>query len=374
MRLILMRNLWLFLPLSIPFFITGCMQKPSPTSKPTTQQEITQAPQEESIILIEDDFVAQELKIAMILPHKTIGRYAQSTSTAVFSYLLSRQDPFVFKTFTVTDESKESMQTALKKIEDEGFNFLIAPVTLKGAKALVETESQLQIYLPTIHHHDIDSNSSNIYYGAIDYQAQIDAVMPLSSFPLVIMYDKSPKGEKLMEMSKESYIKTQLTPQSQKYKKIYTYAVAKKRSSLQNIFEDNEEIQNGSFFLNTPFIKSTMILSQLSLYDITTDNVLSTQINYDPLLFSMTQVRDRKHLYIANSITHRDEALLQANAILSNDINHDWINYSTTVGADLFHHLMTGHARSYNLNIQEQQVHYPIEILKATQSRFEKVN
>ncbi len=368
----MMRYQWLFLPLSIPFFITGCMQKPS--SAPVTKQQTIQSPSEEIITLLEDDFVAQELKIAMILPHRTIGRYAQSTSTALFAYLLSRHDPFVFKTFSIEDESQKTMQTALKKIEDEGFNFLIAPVTLKGAKTLVATDSTLNIYLPTIHTHELETDNKKIYYGAIDYQAQIDTLMPLSSFPLVIMYDKSPKGKKLMEMTKESYIKSQLTPRNQKYKKIYTYGISKKRTSLQNILEENEAIKNGSFFLNTPFIKSTMILSQLSLYDLNADNVLSTQINYDPLLFSMTQIKDREHLYIANSITHRDEALIQANAILSNDINHDWINYSTTVGADLFHHLMTGHARSYNLSIYEQQIHYPIEVLKATRSRFEKIN
>ena len=369
-----MRYQWLFLPLSLPFFITGCMQKPYPASKPITQQERMQAPQEETITLIEDDFIAQELKIAMILPHKTIGRYAQSTSTALFSYLLSRQEPFVFKTFTVEDESQKTLQTALKKIEKEGFHFLIAPVTLKGAKVLVDLESPLKIYLPTIHTHEIQSGNTNIYYGAIDYQAQIDALMPLSGFPLVIMYDKSLKGEKLMEMTKESYIKTQIRPEDQKYKKIYTYGISKKRTSLQNILEENDTIQKGTFFLNTPFIKSTMILSQLSLYDIDADNVLSTQINYDPLLFSMTQLKDRDHLYLANSITHRNAELIQANAILSNDIDHDWINYSTTVGADLFYHLMTGQTRRYNLYVHEKQVRYPVEILKATKSRFERVN
>lgn len=367
-----MRYLWLILPLSLPFLVTGCMQKPIPTSGSVAQEEYVQERNETSLLL-EDDFVAQDLKIAMILPYKTIGRYAQSTSTAVFAYLLSHNDPFVFKTFTVQDESPEAMQTALQKIEKEGFNFLIAPVTLKGAQSIIEAKPKMQVYLPTIHQGDLEVDLSNVYYGAIDYQAQIDALMPLSSFPLVIMYDKSAKGEKLMEMTKKSYIKTQLTPESQKYKKIYTYAIDKHRSSLESILEDNAAIESGTYVLNTPFIKSTMILSQLSLYDINADNVLSTQINYDPLLFSMTQVRDRSRLYIANSITIRDEQLLQANAILSNDIDHDWINYSTTVGIDLFHHLMTGHARSYGLTIQDQQVHYPIEILKATESRFEKV-
>ena len=364
-----MRYLWLVLPLSLPFLVTGCMQKPIPASEAVIQEERTQT-LNETLPLLEDDFVAQELKIAMILPHKRIGRYAQSTSTAVFAYLLSHKDPFVFKTFTVEDESPKAMHRALQRIEKEGFNFLIAPVTLKGAKSIIYAKPKMQVYLPTIHQGDLEVDLSNIYYGAIDYQAQIDALMPLSSFPLVIMYDKSAKGEKLMEMTKESYIKTQ---KNQKYKKIYTYAIDKHRSSLESILEGNAAIESGTYVLNTPFIKSTMILSQLSLYDINADNVLSTQINYDPLLFSMTQVRDRSRLYIANSITMRDEQLLQANAILSNDIDHDWINYSTTVGIDLFHHLMTGHARSYDLNIQDQQVHYPIEILKATESRFESV-
>ena len=79
-------------------------------------------------------------------------------------------------------------------------------------------------------------------------------------------------------------------------------------------------------------------MSQLTLYDANATNILSTQINYDPLLFSMTQYKDRKTMIIANSITSQNNVFIETNSLLGNDIVYDWINYTTTIGVDYFMH------------------------------------
>ncbi len=339
-----------------------------------------------------NEMIEEELKIAMILPYKLIGRYAYSTSNAVFAYLLTRNHPFVLKNFQIDNESPEELARILETIKEEGFSYVIAPLTPRGATTLVEQEDELNIYFPTINKNDLNTSAENIYFGAIDYKAQIDRLTPKSTSPLVILYDKSAKGKKLYAQTKESYLNNDLkfqksrrravfkklnevySPRMEKTKKrVIAYGIDRKTSNLKWHLEGNKKIQFGSFFLNTPVIKSTMILSQFTSYDTNVTNILSTQINYDPLIFSMTQTQDRDNMLIANSININNNTLIEANSLLSNDIVYDWINYASTVGADFFYHQITHTERTYQLPMVDNQVLYPISIVKPSGSRFKVV-
>jgi len=321
-----------------------------------------------TVTVVEEE---EELKIAMILPNKTIGRYAHTTSTAVFAYMLTREHPYKLKTFQISSESPDEIMQVLQEIKAQHFQYVIAPMTLKGAQTIVKNEEELTIFFPTIHKSELSNMGRNIYCGAIDYKAQIKKLMPFTKAPLVVMYDKSLKGMRLLEMTKSSYLNESAL---RKNSEVLTYAVAKKRSNLKGYFNKNKKIQNSTFFLNTPLIKSAMILSQLSVYDVEVSNVLSTQINYDPLLLSMTQRKDRKNLYIANSISVQDDNLVQTNALLNNDIVYDWINYSSSIGVDYFYHKITGEERLYDLPVVNNQVIYPIAIVQPTKARFKVIN
>ena len=339
-----------------------------------------------------NSMMQDELKIAMILPYKLIGRYATSTSNAVFAYLLTRNHPFVLKNFQIEDESPEALNHVISQIKEEGFHYVIAPLTLKGASVITETEEDLNVYFPTINANDLNSTSENIYFGAIDYEAQIKRLTPRATSPLVIFYDKSAKGKKLYAQTKTSYLDNELPfqPSSRKAvykeldeaydpkseptkKRVIAYGIDRKTTNLKWHLEHNKKIQFGSFFLNTPVIKSTMILSQFTTYDTNVTNILSTQINYDPLLFSMTQKQDRDNIYIANSININNNTLIEANSLLSNDIVYDWINYASTVGADYFYHAITHTERTYQLPMVDNQIFYPISIVTPSGTRFEVV-
>ncbi len=339
-----------------------------------------------------NELIPEELRIAMILPYKRIGRYAYSTSNAVFAYLLSRNHEFELKNFQIEDESPEELARVLEEIKDQEFHYVIAPLTKSGADTLVAQEDELNIFFPTIHKDDLNTTSENIYFGAIDYKEQIKRLAHYSSSPLVVMYDKSAKGKKLYAQTKEvymdknvSFIKTsrekvykeldkeyssRLEPRK---KRVIAYGIDRKTTNFKWYLENNRKIQFGSFFLNTPVIKTTMLLSQLNTYDTNVTNVLSTQINYDPLIFSMTQEIDRKEMYIANSLNINNNTLIEANSLLSNDIVYDWINYASSVGADYFYHAITHTERTYQLPIVDNQVLYPISIVKPEGTRFKVI-
>ena len=338
------------------------------------------------------NLVKEELKIAMILPYKLIGRYAYSTSNAVFAYLLTRNHPFVLKNFQIDNESPEEIERVLDEIKEQEFHYVIAPLTPKGARAIVENEEELNVYFPTINKNDLNTSAENIYFGAIDYKAQIEKLSEQASSPLVVMYDKSAKGKKLYKQTKEVYMESELPfketgrkeffeereeeydPKLEpKKRKVIAYGIDRKTTNLKWHLKENKKIQFGTFFLNTPVIKSTMILSQLTTYDTNITNILSTQINYDPLMFSMTQKQDRDNMYIANSVNINNNILIEANSLLSNDIVYDWINYASTIGADYFYHAITNTERAYQLPMLDNQILYPISIVKPSGTRFEVV-
>ncbi len=320
------------------------------------------------------------LKIALLLPYRIIGRYANSTTNAVFAYMLTKNRDYAIKTYQIDDESPDTIEAALEQIAKEGFYYVIAPVTKEGAEAIADVNPDLTVYFPTINKKDLDTDSSLLYFGGIDYRAQIDTLLGEAVSPLVIFYDNSRLGQELHDYGKERFLRPEeetgtgffsSAPETETPPKVaYSYAIDARTSNLENELKENDKIQNASFMFNTPIVKSGMIMSQLTLYDINTTNILSTQINYDPLLFSITQYQDRKPMIIANSIGASDNVLIESNRLLNNDIVYDWINYATTVGTDLFFHMITRAERDYDVPLFDNQIEYPVSLVAPSYYRF----
>lgn len=335
-----------------------------------------------SILNLGSAILTQKIRIALLLPYKVIGRYASSTTNASFAYLIAKNHSFELKSYKVESESIEDIQKALQQISQDGFYYVIAPLTQKGANAIGEINPDINIFFPTINKKDITSTSSYLVYGGIDYQAQSDMLLKEAVSPLVIFYDKSSIGKKLSlyEENKFVYggidenlsieeIQAQVVDAN---KTVVKFSIPKRTTNLEKQLFENKDIVEGSFFINTPIVKTGMIMSQLTLYDTNATNVLSTQINYDPLILSMTQYEDRKSMIIANSITHNNNILVETNSLLGNDIVYDWINYTTTVGIDYFFNLATREDREYDIALEDNQMIYPIELLNPSKYRFIK--
>lgn len=305
-----------------------------------------------------------KIRVALLLPYKRIGKYASSTTNAVFVYLMTKGHPFELKSYKIQSEDMEDIATALAQIQDDGYAYVIAPLTNTGAQNLMILNSDLNIYLPTINKNSLEMTANNVTFGAIDYQAQSQMLMQEAVSPLVIFSDKSATGDKLSHYQEESF--ELLNPENETIK----YYLPRRKTNLEEYLKENEEVIEGSFMLNTPIIKSGMIMSQLTLYDANATNILSTQINYNPLVLSMTQYIDREHMVVANSIIEQNSVITEANALLNNDIVYDWINYTTTVGIDYFFNRITYEQREYNIPVVDQQLQYSIELLKPSISRF----
>ncbi|PLY14224.1 MAG: hypothetical protein C0628_04535 [Sulfurimonas sp.] len=317
-----------------------------------------------------------KIRIALLLPYKKIGRYAASTTNASFAYLMSKNHPYELKSYNIEDESHEEILTALIKIREDGFYHVIAPLTQTGEEIVSTINPDINIYFPTINKKDTNTTSNYLYYGGIDHRAQSDLLLKEALSPLIIFNDNSEIGQQLTYHQeykfKHKYSEDENTTLQRNNKNltVIKFSIPQRITNLEKQLKDNKKINAGSFFINTPIIKSGMILSQLTLYDTNATNVLSTQTNYNPLLLSMTQYQDRKNMIIANSITQNKDVLIETNSLLDNDIMYDWINYTTSVGIDYFSHLINGEKREYDIEIQENQMIYPIELLQPSFSRF----
>ncbi len=84
----------------------------------------------------------------------------------------------------------------------------------------------------------------------------------------------------------------------------------------------------------------------------------------------MTQPIDRENLVTANSISNSHREIADTNYLFNNDIVYDWINYSATIGTDLFYHLITGKPRIYSEPIENNQVIYTIHMMRSREREF----
>lgn len=304
----------------------------------------------------------EKINIAVLTPNKKIGKYAISTTKSIIAYLLSKNIRFHLKTFDIEDENYETLLDAVEKISDENFEFIIAPLTLEGAKNLSQIETDIKIYIPTINKNDIlEIENNSIIFGGIDYKAQIDNLLQFSSPKITIFYDSK---------SRLTYKLTNIVENESNVTDINIIEIKDEATNLKRYFYKNEDLNSSSIFLNTPIIKSSLILSQLTLYDIKPVSVLSTQINYNPLIFSLTQPIDRENLIIANSIHGKSHSLEEINSLINNDITFNWINYSTSIGIDYFFNKKSNQKRLFDENIENNQVIYFITTEKALYGRF----
>ncbi len=306
----------------------------------------------------------QNVKIALMVPKNVIGRYTISTTNTILSYLLGKKVNFNFELFNSNDETVENITNTIKKIENEGFDFVIAPYTLEGVKKLLSIDTNLIFYIPTINKSEVTTQKTNFIFGGIDYKKQIEKLLVFTNDKVAIFADESNIGFKL-----SSYILN--SGKKVVYKKIIPQKLTKFRSFLRR----NKKLENSSIFLNTPLVKTSLLASQFRFYKITPYALFSTQINYNPLLLNLTQFDDRKNMYIANSIGHSDDKLVAINKLLDNNILFDWINYSTSIGMDYIYTLYFDNnaKRMFDENILNNQVQYDIKVLKPTKSAFEDV-
>lgn len=304
-------------------------------------------------------------RIALLLPQKVIGKYAISTSKALMAYLLTRQNDFELEVFDSGEEDQEAIATTLEKIKQSGFQNLIAIVTERGARHVIQHAGEMQVYLPAINKSDLKMGEypPHTLFGGINYEEQIKTLFSYSQTPVAVYYDQSPLGLNLREYAFKNSSQGIL----------FDEAVEEtgRRAFQRQISKKKKQLQESTILLNTPIVKTSLIMSQLTYHEIEPSLLLSTQINYNPILLSLTQEADREKLCLANSIGDSHPLLEENNHLLESDIRFDWINYSVSLGVDYFYTENSPYdTRFFHETIEDGQVQYDIKVLQAEANRF----
>lgn len=301
-------------------------------------------------------------KIAILIPQKTIGRYAVNSVNTAISYMLAQSNEFEITVFNSNDEKQESIINTINKIKESGYSHVIAPVTQEGAQALVNYAINLYVYIPTLHSSVFPYSPTNIIFGGIDYDAQIYELLNYSSGNVTLFSD----GSKLSQSINEAVIQDS---------NIISQGVFENtKSNFRDFFSRNKNINGTTIFYNTPLITTSLLTSQLRAYKNVPFSQLSTQINYSPMLLTLTQNDDRVNMYIANSIDKIDDDLESINNILGQNIKYDWVSYSTSIGIEylLSKFFQPDVNRLFKEEIFGPQVTYDTFIYKVGASRFIK--
>lgn len=297
----------------------------------------------------------KDIKVALIIPQDVIKSYSVVVSDSVFAYIFKRDVGSHIEIFYSGDESAENLNLAINRAKNAGFKYLIAPLTTNGLEIVNSNDyDDLIFYIPTINIKNISNPRSNLFFGGIDYEAQIQKLLTKANHKITAFGDGSRVSDMLNNLvannTNEPYIKN-----------------IEGSDIKLNFLKNNYKVKNSSIFLNTPLIKSALLSSQFRVFELTPHILLSTQLNYNSALISLTQSGDRKNMYIANSIMTPDSQLETLSAILGEKLDYDWVAYSTMIGMDFIYlnYINKSAKAIFKEEMQNNQIQYNINIMRA---------
>jgi hypothetical protein len=352
--------------LFILFIITGCTQKkysvqqydPSKNSSSFSSQNTKQKN------TLFDAFTHNEasISIAIVFPSHTIGKYALEASNSVNTYLIDKNQKFDLKVYDIVVQNKKNLLNAVEQIKNDNITKVIAMITKEDLKYLnnISGIESIKFYLPLINKNDITNqneiNNLNVTYGAISYIAQFEKLIEYAkNRPIVEFYGDSGIGRTLHKYLKDKNI-------------TYAKKIDDDNGRYQSFLEENRKLDNSAVILNTPIVKSSILLSAINAQESMISTIMSTQLNYTPLLFSLTQKQDREKLIVANSIGKIPQELEEYNHLTGNNLNYSWVNYSTIIGVE---YLLNNNIDIFeDLTIEENQVIFPVNLYKVGRYSF----
>ena len=296
-------------------------------------------------------------RVAFLVPAKKIGKYAASTTESALAYLAQRNRPFEMEVFTVPDEENATLEGTLVNLS--GFNLVIAPVTAQGAAYLCSRDLPGRFFIPTLNRKTLECDNGMVSFGGIDYDRQIET----------LSYLVEPNGT-AYAVSDRSRLSRNLTETVRRYVDLNGTIVIGKNGYYKDVIERYDDLNDSTIFLNVPVVRSSLFLSQMTLADFKPRRLLSTQLNYSPLLLTLTQYHDRENLVVASSIGEMDPYLSENIALVGQDIRFNWINYATVTGLDDDFAAATGDRRLGSDTFVDGNIDYTVRLYDAGLYRF----
>lgn len=364
-----MKNLLLIVFVSLLFI--GCSSKHEfkfPTIKKekvvkTVQEEKKQEIEETSEPVVEETEVLESdiKKIAILYPSSKVGRYANSTINTISAFLIYNNEKFHLEAFDTYNENPINIAAQLELIKQKDFTKVITMFTKDGFDVLNQSLDidDIKFYFPLINKAEVITYNQNFIFGGISYEEQLNLLQSLTSEKNTMFYVKSYLGSKLKNIYEKTFLNSGVIKEIERTNNRYKYIM------------DDQRIIGSTIILNTPIVKSSIILSQLTAFEVEPEKVLSTQLNYNPLLIKLTQPKDRENFYVVSSISKIDSFIEDYTKLLGSNVAYEWVDYSALIGANYF--INENESELIKTKIIENQADYEQTLYKSTIYGFEKV-
>lgn len=333
--------------------------KPKGSSENDIDKQIDKSSNVQSVASIQSDIDTTKIKmkVAFIYPSNLVSKYAKSSISTISGYLSHQNSDYELIVIDTETENSGKIASAFQQVRDENIKNVIALFTPNSVGTLNNVvTSDLKVYLPLIEKKDISTSNNSLIFGSISYEDQIKKLSSYSSGSDVMFYQDSNLGSKL-KRAYESVVS------DARFKR----EISKNENNFKGIVTGSG-LSGSTLFLNTDIVKTSMILSQLRAYDVYPKVILSTQLNYDPLLMTLTQEQDREQFILANSIDVVDKELRDNVSTFGGNIQYEWVDYSTLVGINYLYY-----GKNSNLvstKIENNQAVYTPRLFKCTEYGF----
>jgi len=361
------------------FLLLGCTQTTKNIEYKYTKQNIVKKKDDKDKKLILDnknieDSVFTDIhkykiqksnNIAVVFSSLELGKYALEATITVNTYLLYKNQNFNVITYNIDKYKNNKLENIFKEINQNGTTKVMLMITKDRLPKLLSLNnlSEFKIYIPLINSYDanifLEEKYSNIIFGAISYKKQFEKLLSYSqNNSFSEFYDNSNIGSVLHSYLTNNQIN-------------YSRRINDRNGEYKRFLKDKALI-GSSILLNTPIVKSSIILSQINAHEINPKEILSSQLNYSPFLFTLTQKPDRRKVIVANSINKLPDSLVEYNNLLNNNIIYNWVNYSTILGTE---YLLNNNLNNFEgVEIKNNQVEYLVELYRVRDSSFKKID
>ena len=310
-------------------------------------------------IIDKNEDIKENNKIAIVYSSKRIGKYSIKISDIVLAYSTNLDINFEYKFFDIKNENEDVISDKLDEIYDNNISKIMLYLTKPSLINIYKYDklNKFNIYLPLINKNDTNLKfSNNIIFGGIDYTKQLDKLKDVATSHIIEIYDNKYRNLKLHNILKED-------------NNIISYILNGKYPNYKKFIETHPLLNDSSIILNLSVVKSSIFLSQLRANDdLNISQILTTQNNYTPLLFVLSQKKDTENLIVASGIKKINNKLYNMNKLIGNDIIYDWVNYSTILGLEYF---QTKNKFLFeNIQIIENQVDYSVDLFITKNNSF----
>ena len=301
-------------------------------------------------VIENDDY---NMEIAIILDKSKFFQFIPNILNSINAYMIKKDINYHIKLF----DKEKNITKELDKITPD-YKYIFTFFTNSDELKYLEKYTDNYFFVPTLNKTQASNiDAKNIFFGGINYHNQVLKLNQYITGYTNIIYENN-------DLSK--YITTVIDEMLLQPHKIYKYPI-----KYTNKYNDT------FVYLNTKAVNTAQILANFTYNKIETKSIFSTQINYTPLLFSLTSKEDVKNLILANSIFNISPIIEDNNLNLGSDINFNWLNYTTSTLLNVAYSIEIDEniyfLNDFNLYMFFNQVDYKTNLYKIFQNGFIKI-